>query len=55
MLKSCPSKKVTPIVNRPIARFRIIAVLVGAFPSLALVYPVTRSEIATMITVAGIR
>ena len=55
MLKSCPSRKVTPIVKRPIARFRIIAVLVGAFPSLALVYPVIKRENPTIRTVAGMR
>ena len=43
------------MVNKPIQRLRIMAVFVGAFPSLVLVYPVTRSEIATIITVAGIR
>ena len=43
------------MVKRPMQRLRIIAVLVGAFPSFALVYPVIKREIATITTVEGIR
>ena len=35
-------------------KFRIMAFFIGAFPNLALVYPVPNSDKATMTTVVGI-